>query len=272
MGRLAIIAGKGPQPADIISAATDAGEHPLIIRIKAHCEDTFDNHETADFSLGQIGAVIDFIKKKGCSRIVMAGKVNRPPLNPLAMDADSMRLLGQVLLKGDDAALEIIAAYFTNRGFEFVPQSQFLKDRFLPYGFRCGRNLDKAELESAHTAIRLLRSIGDLDVGQAAIIQGERILAIEAAEGTDVMIERAGHFVQNMQPSALFVKMAKSAQNLEQDPPGFGTQTIRALISNGISLAVIEPETVFLVESRNVIEKTAISEGLAILSSDLIPS
>lgn len=272
MGRLAIIAGKGPQPADIVDAALQAGETPFVVRLKSHCTSEFEQAEVADLSLGQVGTMLELMSQHGCDRVVMAGKVDRPPLNPLAMDTESMRLLGQVLLKGDDKALHIISQYFASRGFEFVPQSIFLKNRFFPYGFRAGRDLSPEEYESAKIACGLLKSLGGMDVGQSAIIQGERVLAIEAAEGTDDMISRAGEFVQNVQPAAIFVKMTKSAQNPEQDPPGFGKATIKQLIAHGIAIAIIEPEKVFLVENRHDIEKTADQEGLALLSSDLIIS
>lgn len=270
MGRLAIIAGKGRQPVDIRDVAVSNGETPLIIRLEEHCAFQFSDDETADFSLGQLGAALEYMKNRGCDRIVAAGKINRPPLNPLTMDADTIRLLGKVLLKGDDSALKIVSHYLQDKGFQFLPVSMFLADRYIPFGFSCGRSLQPAELASAKIAIQLLDALGSLDVGQAAIIQGERVLAIEAAEGTDAMIARAASFVYSLQPEPLFVKMAKTNQDKNQDPPGFGLATLHQLAQHNIRLAILEPEAVFLVEHLDVIEKEAKSAGITILASDVV--
>ena len=79
MGRLAIIAGKGRQPVDVRDVAVSNGETPLIIRLEEHCAFPFSDDETADFSVGQLGATLEYMKKRGCDRIVAAGKINRPP-------------------------------------------------------------------------------------------------------------------------------------------------------------------------------------------------
>ncbi len=270
MGRLAIISGKGPQPADIAKSARDRGEAPLIIRIKQHCEDSFAECEVADFAIGELGAAISHIKSAGCDRVVFAGLVTRPPLNPLALDKEAYKLLGKVLLKGDNSALEAVADYFESHQIKVLPQSSFLDDRFLPKQFHQGRALEQIEIQSAQRAIATLRALGQLDIGQSVVAQGDRILAIEAAEGTDEMIARSTPLIQTDCPSAVFVKMAKSGQNLAFDPPGFGEHTIKQLTSAGIKIAVIEPEHVFLTQERETLLALAEHCGIVLVSTDMV--
>ena len=100
------------------------------------------------------------------------------------------------------------------------PSPSFLDDRFLPKQFHQGRALEQIEIQSAQRAIATLRALGQLDIGQSVVAQGDReILSIEAAEGTDEMIARSTPLIQTDRPSAVFVKMAKSGQNLAFDHP-----------------------------------------------------
>jgi len=270
MGRLAIISGKGPQPADIARSALNKGENPLIIRIKQHCEDSFAELEVADFGIGELGKAIAYMKAAGCDRAVLAGLVNRPPLNPLALDKEAYTLLAKVLLKGDDSALEAVTAYFADNDISILPQSGFLDDRFLPKQFHQGRELSQAEKESAQRAINTLNALGYLDIGQSVIAQGDRILAIEAAEGTDEMIARSSSLIQKQSPSAVFVKMAKTGQNRQIDPPGFGEQTLEKLVSAGIDIAIIEAEHVFLTQERDQLLKKAKASNIVLITTDML--
>lgn len=270
MGRLAIISGKGPQPADIARSAQAKGETPVIIRIKHHCELDFPDLEVVDFDIGELGAAMRFMKDAACDRAVLAGLVNRPPLNPLALDKEAYKLLANVLLKGDNSALEVVTAYFQRHNITILPQSCFLNDRFLPKQFHQGRKLTKAETESAQLAITTLNALGNLDIGQSVIAQGNRILAIEAAEGTDEMIARSQNLIQRQRPSAIFVKMAKTGQNRQFDPPGFGEQTLNKLAQAGVEIAILEAEDVFLTQERSELLAIAKRHKIVLVSTDML--
>ena len=267
-GRLAIIAGRGQQPLDVERAARARGETPFIIRIKQHCAADFPHSEVVDFGIGQLAAAVDAMRQAGCSRLIMTGKVDRPPLNPLSLDSEALRLLGRVIFKGDDAALTIISGYFREKGFELLAQNHFLEGRQIEPGYHFGRTLSPDERQAISCGIDTLEALGRLDVGQSVMVQGHRVLAIEAAEGTDLMIDRAAELIEPQGGCVAFVKMSKSGQNPEQDPPGFGCMTAQKLASYGVTIIALEPVHVFLADELANIEELAASQSLIITSTD----
>ena len=107
-------------------------------------------------------------------------------------------------------------------------------------------------------------SLGDLDIGQSVIVQQRRVLAIEGAEGTNEMIARTAELIDKSQPDTVFVKMAKSGQDIALDMPVFGVETLSYLEKSGIRSVCLEGEKIMLADPSDVINAAADEAGISI--------
>jgi DUF1009 family protein len=189
----------------------------------------------------------------------------------LRPDFDGVKLLGKMVKKGDDNALRVIAAYFAEKGIEIIAPDHFLPDRKMPLGFvHNGLNADPGAIcseasEAITYGVSVLAALGTLDVGQSVIVQNGRVIAIEAAEGSDAMIARSATLLDPDGGVGCFVKMAKSTQDLRLDIPVFGVDTIRGAAMAGLSLLALEVETVLLADDLLSIQTTCAAHGITLI-------
>ena len=192
---LAIIAGRGTMPLDIAKAARQGGHDVCLLALKGQADADFSAFTHHPIDLGALSKTRALMIELGCDCVVMAGKVERPSLASLRPDADALKLLGKSFRRGDDNLLRLIARYFAEGGVETISPDNFLPDRQLHTGLIVeGSTNQDAIAPDIELAVSVLRSLGSLDVGQSVIVQQGRVIAIEAAEGTDAMIQRAGRF------------------------------------------------------------------------------
>ena len=171
-------------------------------------------------------------------------------------------------LKGDDKALRLVSDYFADHQIKILPNTDFLPDRLLPEGYHFGRDLNSAETAALSLAVKVLSQLGELDVGQAVITQQDRVLAIEAAEGTQTMIARASHLIDNSTYAAVFVKMTKSQQDKMLDMPVIGIDTLQSLAQAGIKVVGVSAGQTMLADTLEAIE-AELSAHEMVLTTDL---
>ena len=271
MKRLAIIAGKGHLPILVAKTATADGYHVLVLPIEGQADADYTGYQARSIRLGGIGKTRSIIKQHGIDQLVMVGKVNWPSIAALRPDLDGVKLLGKMIRRGDDHVLRLIAGYFAEKGIETIAPDRFLPDRKMPLGVvHNGISVDQGAIgpdgERAITCgISVVVALGRHDVGQSVIVQNGRVIAIEAAEGSDAMIARSGPLLDPDGGVACFVKMAKSAQDLRLDMPVFGGDTIRSAAIAGLSLLAVEAETVLLADDLASICETCAANSMTLI-------
>ena len=201
----------------------------------------------------------------------MVGKVEWKSIAALRTDYDGAQLLGKMITKGDDNVLRLIADYFAEKGIETIAPDRFLPGRKMPLGvIHNGVSADQGNIspegdEAIACGVSVLAALGTHDVGQSVIVQNGRVIAIEAAEGSDAMIARSATLLDPAGGVACFVKMAKSAQDLRLDVPVLGGDTIRAAAIAGLSLLAVEAETVLLADNLASIRATCAAHSITLI-------
>ena len=271
MGRLGIIAARGPLPLQLACAARDKGEDPYIISLKGQCDCSFDGFETVQLPVGKVGAITDHLSKAGCDKLALVGQFKRPSVADISFDKAGLALMGRLMLTGDDTALRIVAAYFAEQGITVVATADYLPDSVLPLNFQTARALTSGEVLAAHHACHVLDQLGDMDVGQSIIVQQKRVLVIEGAEGTNEMIARAAQLIDKGQPDTVFVKLAKSGQDISLDMPVFGLDTVGQLQQAGIAAVCLDGARLMLADPLDKIASAADKADISVYSRASLP-
>lgn len=264
MGRLGIIAARGSLPLKLAHAARDKGEEPYIIRLKGQCDCLFEEFESVCLAVGKVSAVIASLKQAKCDKLALVGQFKRPTFSDISFDKSALALMGKLMLTGDDAALKIVVAYFDEQNISVVSNAEYLPQQVLPLFYQTKRPFTPGEADAAKHARTVLNSLGALDVGQSVIVQQRRVLAIEGAEGTNKMIARTAGLIDKSQPDTVFVKMAKSGQDIALDMPVFGLETISRLEKSGIRAVCLDGEKIMLADPLDVISVGADKASISI--------
>lgn len=240
--KLGILAGGGELPARLAQACREAGRDVLIIAFQGITDPaTADAAETVWVEIAKVGKVLKALKRAGAQELCAIGPVGRPDLGSMIPDFAGMKLVPKVmsaLKQGDNAAVEVIVRFFEGEGFRILGAEEVLQD-MLPEAGVLGRHSPSAEDEAdiGH-GLAVVRAIGQLDIGQAAVVRDGQVLAVEAAEGTDAMLARCAVMVGD-QPGGVLVKMIKPEQDRRIDLPTIGPNTVegaRAAALNGIAI------------------------------------
>lgn len=259
MGRLAVIAGQGNIPETLALNARRLGHDVVVFRVMGQADSPYSEFETIDVPLGAIGRTRDLLVEQGCDRVVMAGKIRRPSLAQLKPDAAAVRLLASVVARGDDALLRAIAGYFAEAGIETIAPDNLIPGVRMPKGVIAGACGPESESDIG-LGLAVLDALGEHDVGQSIVVQDGRVIAIEAAEGTDEMLSRAAPLLDQGGQAAVFVKCRKSGQDERLDVPVVGDETLRRAAAAGIAVLALQADGVML---------ACASEEIARLAKDL---
>ena len=268
MTRLAIIAGKGQLPIEVAAAATACGFEVLILPINGQADADFNAYQNIPIRLGAISETRAIMVQRKIEKLVMVGKVSWPTMAALKPDFDGVKLLGKMITKGDDNALRHVATYFAEKGIENMAVDAFLPDRKMPLGLVAGAKPDVQSMDAIALGAVILAALGTYDVGQSVIVQNGRVIAIEAAEGSDAMIARAASLLDPASGIACLVKMRKSAQDVSLDMPVIGCNTILSAANAGLSLLAIEADSVLLADDVAEIKAQCRTHGVTLIGID----
>ena len=256
--KLGVIAGGGDLPARICQACVDHDRPVFAIALKGQADlSLLQPYSHVELPLGSVGGAIERFKAEGVEEIVMVGRVKRPSLTQLRLDAEAMKLFTKIGMKafGDDALLTNIIEYFEKEhGFRICSVDDVLG----PTGVKPGiltetRPDDTAERDIAR-GLDVLRAMGPVDVGQSVVVQQGIVLGVEAIEGTDAMIARAGSLARDG-AGAVLVKMAKPDQDTRVDMPTIGLETIRNVAAAGLRGIAIEAGRTIVVDPKDTAEE-----------------
>lgn len=252
---LAIIAGAGRLPHDVALAATAQGIRVFVIALRNFAESgwlaEFDHQW---FALGDVQGQLDILSQHNIRHLVMAGAVQRPGLGDLRLDWRAASILLQAARKGagDDGLLQMVQHFLEKQGITVLGAHQILTNAQAQNGMMAGAISDPAITNDINRGIAVTRMLGQLDVGQGCVVHDGVVLAVEAAEGTDAMINRARN-VRTSPKGGVLVKLRKPAQDDRMDLPTIGPETIKAAAAAGLCGIVIEANANLVIDQEEVL-------------------
>lgn len=265
---LGILAGGGNLPLRLAQGARAAGRPVFIMGIEGWAEPgSFDGWPHAFERLGAGGTVLQQFRDRGCRQLVMAGKARRPSLASIRPDAFMTRALariGTAYFTGDDGLLKAIVRVLAEEGFEVLPVHSVLHD-ILPGPGPLGQVVPDATARAdIARGIAVVQALGAVDVGQGCVVQQGMVLAVEAIEGTDAMLVRAGE-LRREGPGGVLVKLVKPGQDRRVDLPAIGPGTVAAALAAGLRGIAVEAYGTVVVD-RDPMMHAANQAGLFVVA------
>jgi len=255
---LGIIAGSGRLPLQLIEACQSNGRKFFVVALQDYADlNALKDGPHAVVRLGAVGEAIGHLKRAGATELVLAGRVQRPSFSSLRPDMLGTKLLarmGAAFLSGDDAVLRSVVAFLEDEGFKVVGSNQVLNDLVTPLG-QLGKIApdDRAKTDIA-IGLKVALTLGILDVGQAAIVEGGYVLGVEAAEGTDALIARC-KLLKKEQRAGVLVKVCKPGQEERVDLPTIGPATIEKIAECGFCGIAVQASASIILDRQTVIAK-----------------
>lgn len=273
---IGLVAGWGDYPRVVAHRLRRQGWRIVCIGIRDHTDDRLRSECDAfrEVGLGQLGTAIRFFQSQGVTDATMAGKIHKVILFRRLFwirhfpDWECIRtffphFVSQTADRKDDTMLNAVVDAFARRGIRFGPATTYLPELLVRGGALSRRAPTPGEWKDIHFGWRLARELGRLDVGQSVAVKGRAALALEAIEGTDECIRRAGALC----PSGGFtvVKVAKPNQDMRFDVPTIGMGTLRSLVEAGGRVLAVEAERTILINEPEVLS-FADQHGITLVS------
>jgi UDP-2,3-diacylglucosamine hydrolase len=262
-GRLAIIAGSGGLPAALVAALP---ERPFIAAL--------DGFPPAGLAADQVFRVerlvpfLDHLQDAGVDRVIFAGAVQRPRLDPSLFDPLTAQMVPRLLAAmqgGDDATLRAVVAIFEDAGFGVVDIPQAAPGLLAQAGALGAQAATPADIADADRGAAILAALAPVDVGQGCVVAKGLCLAVESVYGTDAMLGFVAAQRPRLEPTrgGVFIKRAKAGQDLRVDLPTIGPDTVTAAIAAGLSGICLQAGQVIVLDRDRVIA-LADAAGLAL--------
>ena len=261
---LTIIAGGGSVPARVAAAATAQGRPVQIIGIAGEADPGIAAFRHEWIGWGELGRLDGLLKAHGGRDLVLVGSVHkRPDFKGIRLDLATIRSLKDILsivLGGDNDVLSGAIRFFEKRGQRIVGAHEIATDLVASPGPLGRRKPSRANAADISQAMRAAHAIGAIDAGQAAVVVEGRVVALEAAEGTDAMLERvkairASGRVRWEGQAGVLAKCPKPQQDLRVDMPAIGLRTLEAAVSAGLAGIAVAAGKVMILDRAEMIER-----------------
>ena len=235
--RFGLIAGNGRFPFLVLEGARRAGATLAVAAIKEETDPEIERAAAEAggrvewIGIGQLGKMIRFFKREGVGQAIMAGQVKHVQIFSGAIpDVRMLKLLVSLPRRNTDALIGGVAAELAREGIELIDSTHFLRDQLPREGTLTRRGADERERGDIEYGLGVAREIARLDLGQTIVVRSRACVAVEAMEGTDATILRAGSLARGR---LTVVKVAKPSQDMRFDVPCVGVPTIEAMIEAG---------------------------------------
>ena len=258
--RIGLIAGGGQLPEYVHEAALESGELGVVIALEPFvAEQSFKDADR--LRLGQYGKMVRRLKQANCTHVCFAGIVKRPDFKRLKPDLKAMRHLPGTIRaagQGDDALIRHVLGLFEQEGFDIISPQEVCADLMLTEGVMGDVPLADAHRDDALTACKVASAIGELDIGQGAVVARGVTLAVEAQEGTDAMLVRLLNLPAELrgtpeQRVGVLAKIVKPKQDIRVDLPTLGPATILHAAEAGLAGIVAEAGGAFVIEREETL-------------------
>jgi UDP-2,3-diacylglucosamine hydrolase len=257
VARIGIIAGNGKFPFLALQGARDLGHEVTVIAIK---EEAFPDLEASArkvdavlhwVSLGQLGKCIKLLKAAGVSQAVMAGQVRHVKIfSGIIPDLTLLSVLRRLKARNTDALISAVADVMKDEGIDLLDSTLFLAPLLATEGVLGERMPDERERADIEFGYRMADAIAALDIGQTIAVKHKAVVAVEAMEGTDEVIGRAGHLAG---PGVCVIKVAKPNQDMRFDVPVIGIATIQAMRVAGATALSIDAGKTLVLDGEHVL-------------------
>ena len=237
--KFGLIAGNGKFPFMVLEGARQSGAQVAVAAIREETDPEIER--LADrctwVGIGQLGRMIRFFKDEGVEKAMMAGQVKHVQIFSRAVpDARMLKVLLKLPRRNTDSLIGAIASELQSEGIELIDSTYFLQNYLPAIGCLTKRQPDKQEREDIDYGLEIAREIARLDLGQTIVVRGKACVAIEAMEGTDETIRRAGTLAHGR---LTVVKIAKPDQDMRFDVPVVGVPTVEAMAAAGATCLCI---------------------------------
>lgn len=269
--KLGLIAGNGRFPFLVLEAARSQGHDVTVIAAK---EETFPELNDAAarlgspihwISLGHLGKCITLLKEAGVSQAVMAGQVKHTKIfGGVVPDLTFMSLLTKLASKNTDGLIGAVAGVLAENGIELIDSTALIAPLLAGPGLLTRREPTEEERLDFAFAYPIADAVAGHDIGQTIAVKHQAVVAVEAMEGTDEVIGRAGHLAG---PGVRIVKVAKPKQDMRFDVPIIGLATIQAMRVAGANALSIDAGKTLLLDGDAVIA-SANDAGITIVGRD----
>ena len=276
MKPLGIIAGGGPIPLMLAEQCRAEGRPFFIAGILGEASIEIARFPHQWLGIGAVGGLMRALRQHDCEEVVFIGAVRRPDLRHLKLDWGGMRFLpryAHAALGGDDQLLRALVHEFERHGFKVIGAHEVLADICAPAGILGTVQPDPDDQADIVLALKVVRLIGALDIGQGAVVCGGVVLAVEAAEGTDAMLIRCADLPQGLRANpqsngakrrGVLVKLPKPGQERRIDMPAIGVTTLRLAATAGLAGIAFEAGGALMVDVTAMIAE-ADAQGMFLL-------
>jgi len=277
---LGLIAGNGRFPFLLLDAARAEGCEVVVAAIKEETEPEVNERAAADtgitvhwLSLGELSKLIETFRRAGVTRAVMAGQVKHKQIfSSIRPDWRLAKLLLNLRTRNTDVLLGAVAKVLGDEGIELISSTAFLEPLLAKEGTLTARSADEEEQKNIDYGLTVATGLAGFDIGQTVVIAAQACVAVEAMEGTDAAIERAGALMRTLDAEAstlerrlTIVKLPKPKQDMRFDVPVIGLRTLETMIRAGASCLAIEAGRTLLFDGNSLFHR-ADEAGIAIVA------
>lgn len=264
MKKIGLIAGNGRFPIIFAQAAKREGYKVVAIAHKGETLKELENWVDGIqwIKIGKLGKLIDFFKKSGVKDVALVGGITKRKIfTEIMPDLRALSLALHLKAKKDDAILRAVAKELEKEGLIVQPSTLFVPSILAPKGCLTKHKPNKEQQYDIQFGWQMAKAIGALDIGQCVVVKQQTVLAVEAIDGTDETIKRAGTLVKG----AVVIKVSKPQQDLRFDVPAVGLNTIKNMIEASASVLAIEAGKTLMFDRENMIAE-ANKAGIGIVS------
>lgn len=249
MKNLGLITGQGNMPRVIAMEGKRQGFSIVAVALSGLTEDSVEHYaDTVKwFKAGKAGEVIKYLKENGVQEAVFAGKFPKSLIvkGALSPDLRLIKFLFNLKDRGDDTILNAVGKELARDGIRLLDMRDLSSGLLAPEGTLTRRKPGKEEWKDIEYGFRVAKGVGSLEIGQAVVVKGKAVMAVEAIEGTDEAILRGGRLAGG---GAVVVKVSRPEQDMRLDVPVVGLTTMDCMIEAGIAVLALEAGSSILLE------------------------
>jgi DUF1009 family protein len=272
--KLGLIAGNGRFPLLVLDAARARGDEVVVAAIREETFPEIEQHGAAAvhwLSLGELSKLIDTFKREGITHAIMAGQVKHKQIfSSIRPDWRLAKLLLSLGTRNTDSLIGAVAQLLADEGITLLDSTSLLEPLLAKAGVLTRRAPNEREQKDIAYGREIARHLARYDIGQAVVVAEGACVAVEAMEGTDTAIRRAGEIMATLAGSAstlnrelIVVKVAKPAQDMRFDVPVVGVTTIETMQAAGATCLAVDAGKCLLLDGQKVVE-AADAAGIAI--------
>lgn len=276
--KLGLIAGNGKFPFLVLDAARAQGFEVVVAAIKEEAFPEISNHGAASIhwlSLGELSKLIETFQREGVRRAVMAGQVKHKQIfSSIRPDWRLAKLLLSLTTRNTDSLLGAVAKVLADEGITLEKSTWLLEPLLVKPGVLTERVPTEQEQKNVDYGRTVARNLAQHDIGQTVVIAESACVAVEAMEGTDATIERAGQIMRSLHGDAstlsrslTVVKIAKPNQDMRFDVPVIGVKTVEVMQAAGATCLAVDAGKCLLLDGQKVID-AAIAAGITIIANE----